>query len=106
MASTDREKLRRALLLAFVTASVILICLIWIEGLQGPGDATPSYSRGTYKVDESIYLTVTAEAVEFEQQLTKTPRPSDWTPEHQENGLGQGGGRGQGRGQGTGNGSP
>lgn len=106
MASNDREKLRRVLLLAFVTVSVILICLIWIEGLQGPAEATPSYSRGTYKVDESIYLTVTAEAVEFEQQLTRTPGPGDGTPEHHENGLGQGSGRGQGQGQGTGNGSP
>jgi hypothetical protein len=101
MAPADRERLRQALLLGFVIVSVVLIGLIWAEGLFSDGQATPSYYRDTYEVDESIYLTVTAEAIEFQQQLSRTPSPGDQTPEHR--GSGHGGGQGQGQGAGGGN---
>lgn len=100
MASADRERVKQTLLLGFVIVSIILIGLIWIEGLQGNHQATPSYYRDTYKVDENIYLTVTAEAVEFQQQLSRTPVPVEGTPEH--HGSGQGSGQGHGAGAGTG----
>jgi len=99
MATADRERLRQALLLGFVIVSLVLIGLIWAEGLLSDGRATPSYYRDTYKVDENIYLTVAAEAIEFQQQLTRTPAPDHLTPSH----PGTGQGRGQDHGAGAGN---
>ena len=92
MASKNQEGLKRALLLGFVGISLLLIGLIWLDGLNGDEVATPSYYRDSFQVDPSVYLTVTAEAVEFERSLNGTPAPTN-EETHQ-------GGSGQGRGQG------
>ncbi|MCG3209040.1 MAG: hypothetical protein FOGNACKC_02656 [Anaerolineae bacterium] len=77
MATAPRESLKRNLLLAFVLACVILIGLIWAEGLSEAGPPTPGYYRDTYHVDESIYVTATAEAIENElRQKSGTPVPT------------------------------
>lgn len=88
-----KEKGKRFLLLGFVGLSVVLIGLIWAEGLATDQPATPSYYRDRYEMDPNVYLTVTAEAVEFQQQLNGTPAPEG----------AHGSGSGQGRGQGQGN---
>ena len=92
MASTNREGLKRALLLGFVIISIVLIGLIWAEGLVPDQPATPGYYRDTFQMDPNVYLTVTAEAIEFEAQLNGTPAPeaSDSTEEHHGSGSGQG----------------
>ena len=92
MASKNREGVKRGLLLGFVAVSLVLIVLVWVDGLGPNEPATPSYYRGSFQMDPDVYLTVTAEAVEFEQQLNGTPAPES-EEEH------QGSGGGQGRGQ-------
>ncbi|MBK8128732.1 MAG: hypothetical protein IPK53_07220 [bacterium] len=84
-----RECLKRALLLGFVTVSVVLIGLIWADGLVADQPATPSYYRDSFQMDPSVYLTVTAEAMEFENQLKGTPA-LDSSEEHHGSGSGQG----------------
>ena len=90
MASKNHEGLKRILLLGFVAISVLLIGLIWLDGLNGHSEATPSYYRDSFQMDPNIYLTITAEAIEFERSLNGTPAPT-------REGTHQGGG-GQGRG--------
>ncbi|MBK8986564.1 MAG: hypothetical protein IPM39_10860 [Chloroflexi bacterium] len=92
-ARAKHEKGKRFLLLGFVGLSVILIGLIWAEGLTTDQPATPSYYRERYEMDPNVYLTITAEAVEFRQQLNGTPAPDADEGSH-------GSGSGQGRGQG------
>ncbi len=48
MASKNQEGLKRALLLGFVGISILLIGLIWLDGLNGDEVATPSYYRDSY----------------------------------------------------------
>lgn len=94
MAETSRERLKRMALLGFVAVCVGLIGLIWADGLTADEPATPSYYRDTFRMDESIYLTVTAEAIEFERSLEQgTPPPTEAPSEHN----GSGGGQGQGQ---------
>lgn len=92
MASKNQEGLKRALLLGFVGISILLIGLIWLGGLNEDEAATPSYYRDSFQVDPSVYLTVTAEAAEFERSLNGTPAPT--REDAHQNGSGQG--RGQG----------
>lgn len=92
MASKNQEGLKRALLLGFVTISILLIGLIWLDGLNRDQAATPSYYRDSFQMDPNVYLTVTAEAVEFERSLSGTPAPT--REDTHQNGSGQG--RGQG----------
>jgi hypothetical protein len=73
MASSTRKNVREKLLLLFLLASILLIGLIWVEGLADSPQPTPSYARGVFEVDQDIYLTVTAEMQEYEWQLTGTP---------------------------------
>lgn len=97
MAKTDRERVKRMTLLAFLVISVGLIGLIWADGLTPDEPATPAYYRDTFEMDEDVYLTITAEAVQFRQTMESgTPEPP---PESSQNGRGTGGGRGQGGGQ-------
>ena len=73
MAQANRERLKRALLVGFVIISIGLIGMIWVDGIVGKAEATPSYYRDTqFEFDENTYLTVTAEAVEYRMQLTGT----------------------------------
>lgn len=96
MAETNRERLKRVAFLGFLAVSIGLIGLIWADGLTGDAPATPGYYRDTFEVDEDIYLTVTAEAIEFRQSLEDgTPPPTPEPRQHD----GSGGGQGQGRGQ-------
>jgi hypothetical protein len=99
MAPTSQEKLKRALLLGFVAASVVLVGLIWAEGLGDGQPATPSYYRDTFQMNPDVYLTVTAEAVERQKELAGTPVPNQGTDVP--HGDGQGRGQGQGQGQGA-----
>lgn len=92
MASANREGLKRTLLLGFVAVNVVLIGLIWTDGLVAHQPATPSYYRDTFQMDPDVYLTVTAEAVEFENQLDGTPAAHSGEEHH-------GSGSGQGHGQ-------
>jgi hypothetical protein len=90
--STDR--LKRALLLGFVLLGVFLIGAIWVEGVMEPESATPDYYRDTFKIDESVYLTATADALKYNPVEVGTPSPDD-THEHG-TGVGQGQGRDSG----------
>jgi len=94
MAEPSRERLKRTALLGFVAVCVGLIGLIWAEGLTGDEPATPSYYRDTFRMDENIYLTVTAEALEYQRSLEEGTPPATTAPgEH--NGSGSGQGQGQ-----------
>lgn len=76
MAVSTGKTLKRNLVLAFVIAGVILIGLIWVEGLTQSEPAAPSFYRNSYQVDESIYPTLTAEARDRQPQAENgTPAP-------------------------------
>lgn len=94
MAPKNGQSMKNTLLMVFVSISVVLILMVWYQGFTGSGaQATPSYYRESFEMDPNVYLTVTAQAIEFEQQLGGTPTPGG-EDEHQ--GSGQGQGRGQG----------
>jgi hypothetical protein len=98
MAPTRHEKLKSSLLLFFVAASVVLVGLIWAEGLSDKQPSTPGYYRDTFVMDPNIYLTITAEAAEREgTPATGTPTPGPDTGGVQGEGPGHGRGE-QGRG--------
>jgi hypothetical protein len=97
-AKNGRERLKRTLLLGFVGLSIILIGLIWAEGLSTDTPATPSYYRDTFQMDPDVYLTITAEAAGPQDELTGTPVPGRETDAQHGNGQGQGHGQGQGQG--------
>jgi hypothetical protein len=73
MASATGKNIKEKLLLLFLLASILLVGIIWAEGLTDSPQPTPSYYRGVFEVDQDIYLTVTAEMQEYERQLTATP---------------------------------
>ena len=73
--SLKRANLKRKLLLGFVAVSVLMIGAIWIQGIVDPEPETPSYYRDTYEVDDSIYLTVTADALKYNPEPAGTPEP-------------------------------
>jgi hypothetical protein len=94
MAQKTSERLKRTALLGFVAVCIGLIGLIWADGLTADAPATPSYNRDTFRMDDSVYLTVTAEAIEYQRSLESgTPAATPDPDEH--NGSGQGQGRGQ-----------
>lgn len=94
MATAPCEGLKRNLFLVFLLTCILLIGLIWAEGLSETEPATPSYYRDTsYRIDPSVYVTATAEALENERrQKSGTPAPEP--AESEQHGSGQG--RGQG----------
>ncbi len=95
MAEKNRERLKRFGLLGFVAVCVGLIGLIWADGLTTDEPATPSYYRDSFQMDPDVYLTVTAEAIEFQKNLENgTPAATHDPDEH--NGAGNGQGSGQG----------
>ncbi len=79
-----RPRLGRSLLALYLAVALILIVLIWADNLADDKTATPGYVRDTYIVDESVYLTVTAEAAAVELSLATpplaTPTPPVTTP--------------------------
>ena len=96
MAQKTIERLKRTALLGFVAVCIGLIGLIWADGLTADQPATPSYYRDTFRMDDSVYLTITAEAVEYQRNLENGTPPATSNPSEHE---GQGSGQGQGRGQ-------
>ena len=97
MEKTNRERLKRMALLAFLITSFVLVGLVWTDGLIGDTPATPGYYRDTFQPDENLYVTITAEAAEYQRRLTQTPEAL-----RGENERDAGHGSGQGAGQGTG----
>jgi hypothetical protein len=105
-----RERWKQMALLGFVAVCVGLIGVIWAEGLVADQPATPSYYRESFDVDEGVYLTITARAAEYQQELEGTPSGTPIPETHQDGehhgpGQGQGAGQGQGNGGGSGSGS-
>ena len=92
MAQKTSERLKRTTLLGFVAVCIGLIGLIWADGLTADAPATPSYYRDTFRMDDSVYLTVTAEAIEYQRSLESGTPPATPDPD-EHNGSGQG--RGQ-----------
>lgn len=88
----QKERWKRMALLGFVAVCVGLIGVIWADGLTADQPATPGYYRDSFDVDENIYLTVTAQATEYRQELEGTP-----TPDAHEEGEHHGSGQGQGQ---------
>ena len=70
-----RRDVGRTLLALYLVVAVALIMLIWADNLSGNDPTTPGYVRDTYIVDESVYLTVTAEAAAVER-TPATPTPT------------------------------
>lgn len=64
-----------ALLVLFITVSVLCIIMIWGDNLSGEENDMPSYYRDTFVIDDSVYATVTAEAAAAEQAMTPTSAP-------------------------------
>lgn len=73
MASSTSKNIKEKLLLLFLLISILLIGIIWAEGLTDSAPATPSYYRDTFQVDENFYLTVTAQIEEYEAEILVTP---------------------------------
>ena len=103
MDKKNSERLKRMGLLAFLVVSVVLVGVVWADGLIEDAPATPSYYRDTFKPDENIYVTITAEAYEYQLRLTQTPEALR-QEEHGEGGHGSGQGAGQAGGQNGGDG--
>ncbi len=96
MAQENRERLKRTALLGFVAVCIGLIGLIWADGLTADEPATPSYYRDTFRMDDSVYLTVTAEAIEYQRSLESgTPPATPDPPQHHDSSTGQGHGHNQ-----------
>lgn len=73
MASSTSKNIKEKLLLLFLLVSILLIGIIWAEGLTDSPPPTPSYYRDTFQVDENFYLTVTAQIEEYEAEILVTP---------------------------------
>jgi len=82
MARPTIKSVKEKLLLGYVLLAVILVGLIWADGFSDRPPPTPAYYRNSYQIDESIYLTLTAEA--YDLRLTAvpaaTPTPTPGTP--------------------------
>lgn len=72
--------MKQKLLLAFVVISVILIGLIWADGLFTAEPEMPSYYRNTVQVDEPVAVTITPRIHEHQTEATATPTPAS-TPD-------------------------
>jgi len=73
MASSTSKNIKEKMLLLFLLVSILLIGIIWAEGLIDSPPATPAYYRDTFQVDENFYLTVTAQMEAYEAEITVTP---------------------------------
>ena len=85
MAAKRNETVKKTLLFGFMLVSVSLVFLIWADGLIEHEPETPSYYRATLAVNDSMYVTLTAVARNYEL--------GTGTPEGK-NGHGNGGGGG------------
>jgi hypothetical protein len=95
MAKERTNRLKEVLLLAFLSASIILVFSIWASNLIEREFQTPGFYRPTIAVDESFYLTITAApqkgqeyrgggehssstpAITPDPSLTSTPSPTE-----------------------------
>ena len=77
MAQTKTIKAKEWLLLLFVAVSVVLVLLVWWEGIQPGGEDTPGFVRSTavFEVDEDAYESWNAP----ETTATPTVNPADQT---------------------------
>lgn len=100
--SVKNDRLKRTLLLGFVFVSVLMIGAIWVDGIVVHEPKTPSYYRDTFQVDENLYLTVTADALQYNPEPAGTPDPNGAGEHHQGSGQGQGAGQGSGQGSSSG----
>jgi len=73
MARPTLKSVKEKLLLGFVLVALIMVGLIWADGLSDRPDPTPAYYRGHFQVDEDAALTLTAEMIEYQLNLTTTP---------------------------------
>jgi hypothetical protein len=73
MASTTGKNIKEKLLLLFLLVSILLVGIIWVEGLTDSPPATPAYYRDTFQIDEGIYLTATADAQQYQPEILVTP---------------------------------
>jgi hypothetical protein len=75
MAQTKSIKSKEWLLLLFVAVSVVLVILVWWEGIQPGGEETPGFVRSTavFEVDEDAYENWNAPEI----TATPTAYPTD-----------------------------
>ena len=77
MENTRREKIKQTLLLIFVLVNILLVIIIWVNGISGPTDETPAHLRPTFEleIDQSDYENYNQpeETPPF-FQITETPR--------------------------------
>lgn len=72
--------MKQKLLLAFVVISVILIGLIWADGLFTVEPEMPHYYRNTVQIVEPVAVTITPRTHEHQAEATATPTPAS-TPD-------------------------
>ncbi|KAA3647344.1 MAG: hypothetical protein DWQ07_07535 [Chloroflexi bacterium] len=87
MAKTERESLKRRLLIGFVLVNVVLIVLVWADGLVEHETVDPSFYRETFVFDDSLYITETALAEEYGFEPVPTHEEGE---EHEHSGGGGG----------------
>ena len=63
MEKAKSERIKEILLISFVLAGVVLISLVWTNALTDHDSEGPGVYRGTANVDNSFFITQTAEAV-------------------------------------------
>jgi hypothetical protein len=87
MAHKKHDRLKQALLLVFVGASLVLVGLIWVDGLVAEAEQVPSYYRGApgtgaeRTVAPEATLAPAATATPAAPLLTPTPLPPEEMPD-------------------------
>jgi hypothetical protein len=74
-ADPNSKSMKQKLLLTFILISVILIGLIWADGLFTAEPEMPSYYRNSVPTTEPMAVTVTVRAHEHRAEATATPVP-------------------------------
>ena len=75
-ADSHTKSMKQKLLLAFVVMSVILIGLIWADGLFTAEPEMPHYYRNTVQIEEPVTVTITPRTHEHRAEATITPTPT------------------------------
>jgi hypothetical protein len=66
MEAKRNDTIKKIFLIGFMIASVSLILMVWSNGLLDNEQGTPSYYRATIAIDDSMYVTLTAIAHNYE----------------------------------------
>ena len=82
----QRETLKRSVFVAALACCVLLIAVIWANGIFENDLNQPGYYRNTVPLNESFYLTRTAE---YENYALGTPTPGREHEGHGRGGNGQ-----------------